>query len=84
MDFVEFKNVGFKYPDSDEEVLSDISFTAKPGETTAIIGTNFSVTDAKRLTPPIKINAEITAKIIPTIQPLTPKAVPQDSAIELD
>ncbi len=40
--FVEFKNVGFKYPDSDEEVLSDITFTAKPGETTAIIGSTGS------------------------------------------
>ena len=39
---VEFKNVGFKYPDSDEEVLSDISFTAKPGKTTAIIGSTGS------------------------------------------
>ena len=34
---VEFKNVSFRYPDSDEEVLSDISFTAEPGKTTAII-----------------------------------------------
>lgn len=39
---VEFKNVSFKYPDSDEEVLSDITFTAKPGETTAIIGSTGS------------------------------------------
>ena len=39
---VEFKNVCFKYPDSDEEVLSDITFTAKPGETTAIIGSTGS------------------------------------------
>ncbi len=39
---IEFKNVGFKYPDSDEEVLSDITFTAKPGETTAIIGSTGS------------------------------------------
>ena len=39
---VEFKNVGFKYPDSDEEVLSDITFTANPGETTAIIGSTGS------------------------------------------
>ena len=39
---VEFKNVGFKYPDSDEEVLSDITFTARPGETTAIIGSTGS------------------------------------------
>ena len=39
---VEFKNVSFRYPDSDEEVLSDITFTAKPGETTAIIGSTGS------------------------------------------
>ncbi len=35
---VEFKNVTFKYPDADVPVLYNISFTAKPGETTAIIG----------------------------------------------
>ena len=39
---VEFKNVSFKYPDADEEVLHDISFTAKPGETTAFIGSTGS------------------------------------------
>ncbi|KMT22265.1 ABC transporter ATP-binding protein [Clostridium cylindrosporum] len=36
--FVEFKNVSFKYPDAEGYVLEDISFTAKPGETTAFIG----------------------------------------------
>ena len=35
---VEFRNVSFTYPDSEEKVLEDISFTAKPGQTTAIIG----------------------------------------------
>lgn len=35
---VEFRDVGFSYPGSDEPVLSGISFTAGPGETTAIIG----------------------------------------------
>jgi len=38
---VEFKNVSFRFPDAtedDDNALSDISFTAKPGETTAIIG----------------------------------------------
>ena len=35
---VEFKNVSFKYPDADTEVITDITFTAKPGKTTAIIG----------------------------------------------
>ncbi len=39
---VEFKNVSFRYPDSDEEVLNDISFTAEPGKTTAIIGSTGS------------------------------------------
>lgn len=35
---VEFKNVSFGYQGSEQPVLHDISFTAKPGETTAIIG----------------------------------------------
>lgn len=35
---VEFKNVCFKYPGADEYVLKDISFTAKKGETVAVIG----------------------------------------------
>ncbi len=39
---VEFKNVSFHYPDADTEVLSDINFTANPGETTAIIGSTGS------------------------------------------
>lgn len=39
---VEFKNVSFKYPDAEENILSDISFTAKPGETTAFIGSTGS------------------------------------------
>ncbi len=39
---VEFKNVSFKYPDGEAEVLSDIDFTAKAGETTAIIGSTGS------------------------------------------
>lgn len=36
--FVEFKNVSFKYDNAEEEVLKDINFIAKPGQTTAIIG----------------------------------------------
>ncbi len=39
---VEFKNVSFRYPDADSEILCDINFTAKPGETTAIIGSTGS------------------------------------------
>ena len=39
---VEFRNVNFRYPSAEEDVLSDISFTAKPGETTAIIGSTGS------------------------------------------
>lgn len=40
--YVEFKDVSFHYPDADAEVISDISFTAKPGETTALIGSTGS------------------------------------------
>ena len=39
---VEFKNVSFRYPDADTEILEDITFTAKPGQTTAIIGSTGS------------------------------------------
>ncbi len=35
---VEFKGVSFSYNDAEENALSDITFTAKPGTTTAIIG----------------------------------------------
>ncbi|MDF2539416.1 MAG: transporter, ATP-binding/permease protein [Herbinix sp.] len=39
---VAFNNVNFRYPNAEEDVLSDISFTAMPGETTAIIGSTGS------------------------------------------
>ena len=39
---VEFRNVSFRYPGAEEDVLHDISFTAKPGQTTAIIGSTGS------------------------------------------
>lgn len=39
---VEFKNVSFKYPEADEYVLKDISFTVKEGETVAFIGSTGS------------------------------------------
>ena len=39
---VEFKNVSFKYPDGDEEVLKNISFKANKGDTVAIIGSTGS------------------------------------------
>ncbi len=35
---VEFSHVCFRYPDAEDNVLTDISFTAEPGETVAIIG----------------------------------------------
>jgi ATP-binding cassette subfamily B multidrug efflux pump len=35
---VAFHDVSFRYPGSDEDALEHISFTARPGETTAIIG----------------------------------------------
>lgn len=39
---IEFKNVCFRYPDAEEDVLTDISFTAEPGQTTAFIGSTGS------------------------------------------
>ena len=39
---VEFRNVSFRYPDADKEILEDINFTAEPGKTTAIIGSTGS------------------------------------------
>ena len=39
---VVFDHVSFRYPGAEEDVLHDISFTAKPGQTTAIIGSTGS------------------------------------------
>ena len=39
---VEFDHVSFRYPDAENDVLSDITFTAEPGNTTAIIGSTGS------------------------------------------
>ncbi|MFT8350760.1 ABC transporter ATP-binding protein [Clostridium saccharoperbutylacetonicum] len=39
---IEFKNVCFSYPGAEEDVLHDINFIAKPGETTAFIGSTGS------------------------------------------
>ncbi len=36
--YIEFKNVTFRYQGAEAPVISDISFSAKPGETTAIVG----------------------------------------------
>ncbi len=35
---IEFRDVSFRYPSAEEDVLHNISFTAKPGQTTAFIG----------------------------------------------
>ena len=39
---VTFDNVSFRYPGADEDVLSDISFSTNPGQTTAFIGSTGS------------------------------------------
>ncbi|MBK5350666.1 ABC transporter ATP-binding protein [Bacillus sp. TH44] len=39
---IEFRNVSFKYPDSENHILRNISFTAKKGETVAFIGSTGS------------------------------------------
>ncbi len=35
---IEFRDVSFRYPDAEGDVVRDVSFTARPGETTAFIG----------------------------------------------
>lgn len=39
---IEFRHVGFRYPGAEDNVLTDIDFTAEPGQTTAIIGSTGS------------------------------------------
>lgn len=39
---IRFSKVSFRYPNAEENVIEDIDFTAKPGETTAIIGSTGS------------------------------------------
>lgn len=39
---VEFRQVSFGYPDAEEDVLTDINFTTRPGETVAFIGSTGS------------------------------------------
>jgi len=39
---VEFRNVCFRYPGAEEDILHNITFTARPGQTTAFIGTTGS------------------------------------------
>jgi ATP-binding cassette, subfamily B, multidrug efflux pump len=39
---IEFRDVSFRYPDALDDVLHNISFTARPGETTAFIGSTGS------------------------------------------
>ncbi|MFA5874191.1 MAG: ABC transporter ATP-binding protein [Anaerolineales bacterium] len=39
---IEFRNVSFRYPGALEDVLHDISFTSKPGQTTAFLGSTGS------------------------------------------
>ena len=39
---VEFRNVSFKYEDAEDNVISNINFVAKPGQTTAFIGSTGS------------------------------------------
>ena len=40
--YIDFQHVSFRYPGAEEDVLHDINFTAKPGETTAFIGSTGS------------------------------------------
>lgn len=56
---VEFRQVGFRYPDSDVNVLGDIAFTARAGETLAIMGsTGSGKTSLLQLIPRLYENDE--------------------------
>lgn len=49
---IEFENVSFSYPGAEEPVLKDVSFTAEPGQVTALIGsTGSGKTTALNLIP---------------------------------
>ena len=39
---IEFKNVSFRYPSAEDDLLKKITFTIKPGQTTAVIGSTGS------------------------------------------
>jgi ATP-binding cassette subfamily B protein len=39
---VEFQNVSFRYPSAEDDVLNNVTFTARPGQTTAVIGSTGS------------------------------------------
>ena len=39
---IEFKDVAFRYPGAEDDVLKHITFTARPGQTTAVIGSTGS------------------------------------------
>ena len=67
---IEFKNVSFRYPDADYDVITDIDLVANPGETTAFIGSTgsgkstlinliprfYDVTDGELLVDGVNIN----------------------------
>ena len=57
---------------------------APPRKMAAMMGTIFSVTEARRCTPPTKMNPQITTSTMPTIQEGTPKAVSKVEPMELD
>lgn len=42
VDSIEFKNVGFTYPNSETKVLKDVSFSVKKGEVVAFVGSSGS------------------------------------------
>ena len=61
---IEFSHVSFRYPEGKEDVLKDISFTAKKGETIAIIGaTGCGKTSLLNLIPRLYDTTEGTVKI---------------------
>ena len=93
---VEFINVSFKYPDADEYILKDISFSCKKGETVAFIGSTgsgkstlvnliprfYDVTDGKILVDGIDVREYKSEVLNNIIGYVSQKAVIFDDSVE--
>jgi ATP-binding cassette subfamily B multidrug efflux pump len=85
---VAFRNVSFRYPGTTRNVLRDVSFTARPGETVAVVGATGSgkstlVSLIPRLYDPTEGAVLLDGVPLPEMDPARVRAaigmVPQDS-----
>ncbi len=85
---VAFRGVGFRYPGTERDVLDDVSFTARPGETVAVVGGTGSgkstlVSLIARLYDPTRGEVLMDGVPLPEMDPTVVRGaigmVPQDS-----